>query len=170
MNRMAWMLALAGVLASAAAEAQVPVRASGPLAQPATRSAGSWERIRLKHLDVRVVAALFGAYVLPTEGEVLGLGYGLGGQGTGARGMGGPGMGGFGGMARGGFGGGMGPMGGGGMSPGYGAVAPFSGGAVISDRNNNRLIMRPGAGGPDAFGPRYPLIADPNSNSLLVRP
>jgi hypothetical protein len=158
------------------AGAALPAAAQNASPDRAVMSNGrTWERVRLRYVDVRVVAAALGAPLLPTEGDVLGLtrpygmmgGYGGGGfsgglGGYGARsmmGMPGPGFG------PGGMAGGFGANGGFGPNGGFGGNG-FRGGGLLGDRNSNALLARPGGG----FGFRGPIIGDPNSNSLLIDP
>jgi hypothetical protein len=99
-----------------------------------------WERIPLNYIDARVVAAILGAPVVPTESQLYGemFGGGFGGFPQGG------GFGGFGGGLGGGFGGAAGAFGGG-----------FGGGF--------------GAGNSPLF-PGLIILADPSTNSILVDP
>jgi len=94
-----------------------------------------WERIRLNYIDARVVAAILGGAVLPTEGQLYG-------------GFSGGMMGGFG--QPGGFGGQP-----GGLGPQFGGA----GGAFGGFR---------GAG--SGLFPGLIILADPNTNALIVDP
>jgi hypothetical protein len=139
-------LPLAGLLALIAASAP------GPATAQAARGRGAydngqepekeriWERVPLNYIDVRVVAAILGAPVLPTEGQLYGgmIGGGFGGSPQGG------GFGGFGGGLGGGFGGGTGGFGGG-FGRGFGA--------------GNSLLF-----------PGLIILADPSTNSILVDP
>ena len=89
----------------------------------------NWERIPLRYIDVRVVAAILGARVLPTEAQLYGgmFGGGFGGFQGGFGGMGG-GMGGFGGQG-GGFAAGNSPL--------------FPGLIILADPNTNSILVDP---------------------------
>ena len=190
MKRWSW-LAAAGLALMIAAEASAQTygrtgtpagrqnpRAMAGLAQPdwgpdvlrGPEGSPTWERIRLQHLDVRVLAAVLGAPVLPTEWDLYvmrgGFGGGQPGYGQGYGGM--NGMGGYGGY---GGGGGFGqPQGAYGMG-GYGQSGygqPGFGGQQPGFAGPNR---GPQQGRTNILGlPPLRIIADPNSNSLIVDP
>lgn len=163
-----------------------------PRAEPPARLTNpdgrTWERIRIQHVDVRLIARAFGAPVLPTEADVWGYGFRPGGMGA-AGAMGG-GLAGYGGGGLANFGGGY-PSGYGAAgygaagygapgygAPGYGAHGPSGYGAGMPGRPTSGFSAggstgygpggASGAGSPLAGGRR--VLGDRNSNSLLVGP
>jgi hypothetical protein len=151
MRATGWVLAVAAMALAGPAHAQYPGGGSpggngqNGYAQPAPPNRGPrrWERIEVNHIDVRVLAAVFGAPVLPNEADLFFARFGGGMMG---------GTGGFGPMGA--FGGGFG--GGGFAGGGFGPGGGFGGGL-------------PGRGGSPLF-PGVVILADPNSNSLIVDP
>lgn len=128
-----------------------------PPTSAVTPDGRTWERIQLRYIDARAVAAVLnGAAVVPTELDLWRQTVGMTG-----------GFGGYGGMA-----GGYGAPGGGGVGGGFGA-GPSIGGAygVIADPNRNALIIGRGRNGTrGARFPNVPYIVDPNTNALIVDP
>jgi hypothetical protein len=137
----------------------------------------TWERVRLQHIDVRVLTALTGSPNLATEYDIYRMRYGGGmPMGGGYAGYG-YGMGGYGAH---GFGGGTGMPG----SPGMAGGGPFGGRVILGDPGSNSLLVGPsglgrggfagrggaGAGGNSPLFPGLIILGDPNTNSLIVDP
>lgn len=177
----AWtLLAVAATALPAAAQQRRASRPSAPLPTSAVTPDGRiWERIQLRYIDVRAVAAVLqGAPVVPSDFDLwqqsmarLG-GGGFGGYGSygGYAGYGGPMGGGFGGGY--GYGNGLNGAGGYGVSGANNGAYGRSGGRFIVDPNSNSAIVgrgrRVGQQGP--LLPNVPFIVDPNTNALIVDP
>ena len=123
-----------------------------------------WERVTLNHLDVRIVALIFGGTVLPTEADLLGFGTGFFGQFPGLLNSSSESYGAYGGDAARPSGlaqtlesGNLTASPFGINSGGYGAFGRGSGGSLPG-----RASLAPNLG--------IRLIADPSTNSLLVDP
>jgi hypothetical protein len=199
MKRVTWMvlsaLLLAGALpASAQSRGRAPRGRSAydqSSSQPAPAAGQRWEKIPIQYMDVRTLAAILGAPVLPTEADLFGgdlfgasvgsysTSYGFYGSGFGNVGpaFGQPGgfnqpgafgqPGGF--SQSGGFsrGGGPGPVG----NPG--PAGQGSGGLSGGTPGPQRFGLQGNQGGRPGQGPLFPglvILADPNTNSLLVDP
>lgn len=187
MKRVTWWLA-AGVLMTAAvpASAQQGGRAargrSAYDSSSPTPPAQRWERIPLRYIDVHTLAAILGAPVLPTEADLFsgamfggpGLGGYPGGSGFYGQGSGYPGS--YGPYSQSGSYGQSGPS-----SPGKG-FGPFSGqggqggqgaGPGGGFPGGSAGLQGRGASSAPGRGPLFPnlvILADPNTNSLLIDP
>lgn len=137
----------------------------------------TWERIRLQHMDVRVLTALTGSPNLLSEYDLYRMRMGGGMQMGGGYAGYGYGMGGYGAT---GYGGSVMGMSG---APGMPGGGPFGGRSVLGDPNSNSLLVGPGGLGRGGFAgqsgrtgganPLFPgliILGDPNTNSLIVDP
>ncbi len=133
-------------------------RPRGASEQQLPGTAGRWSRIQLQHIDVRTVAALLGAPVMPTEADLYGGGFGGFAQfGSGFNQFGG---GGYGGAPLGG-------MGGFNQFGSQGFAGQGFGGQGFAGQGFGGLG---GLGGGGGLFPDLVILGDPRTNSLLVDP